>query len=168
MNMMVTGCRPQKLGGYGQVAQDNVLRVARIAISDMKPAKLISGMALGWDQACALAALELKIPLIAAIPFEGQEKMWPQESQEGYRDLLDCAEKIVNVEDLDGYRIRSVRLGVYHSQKLQRRNEWMIDNSEGRLIAMWDGNPGGTANCLKDARDCARLYRNFFQLLKVQ
>jgi uncharacterized phage-like protein YoqJ len=51
-------------------------------------------MALGWDLAFARASVELGIPLIAAVPFEGQEAMWSPESQAKYRALLAEAETV--------------------------------------------------------------------------
>jgi hypothetical protein len=36
-------------------------------------------MARGWDLALAKAAVELGLPLFAAIPFVGQESRWPAE-----------------------------------------------------------------------------------------
>lgn len=34
---------------------------------------------------------------------------------------------------------------------MQKRNEWMIDNSDA-IIAVWDGTPSGTANTIEYAR----------------
>ena len=42
-----------------------------------RPDAVISGMALGWDQAVARATADLGIPWVAAITFEGQESKWP-------------------------------------------------------------------------------------------
>ena len=39
----------------------------------------------------------------------------------------------------------------YAAWKMQKRNEWMVDNS-GAVIAVWDGTPSGTANTVKYAR----------------
>jgi hypothetical protein len=40
----------------------------------MEPTHVISDMALGWDMAVAFAMLKLNIPLIFAVPFEGQNQ----------------------------------------------------------------------------------------------
>ncbi|MEG3958811.1 hypothetical protein [Microcoleus sp. herbarium2] len=40
----------------------------------MEPTHVISDMALGWDMAVAIAMLKLNIPLIFAVPFEGQNQ----------------------------------------------------------------------------------------------
>lgn len=93
-------------------------------------------MALGVDQIAASAAIELDIPFIAAVPFLGQEKMWPTQSQDFYNLLISAAEDVVIVCD-----------GDYSPQKMQTRNKWMVDKCDV-LIAVFDGTPGGTKNCV--------------------
>ena len=39
----------------------------------------------------------------------------------------------------------------YAVWKMQKRNEWMVDNCDA-VIAVWDGAPGGTANTVDYAR----------------
>jgi len=43
----------------------------------------------------------------------------------------------------------------YKASKMQKRNIWIVDNSDG-LVAVWDGTPGGTANCVEYARNKSR------------
>lgn len=38
--------------------------------------------------------------------------------------------------------------GAYSSAAMQVRNEWLADRCDA-LLALWDGSPGGTANCLR-------------------
>ena len=42
---------------------------------------------------------------------------------------------------------------------MQKRNEWIVDNSL-RLLALWDGSKGGTANCVTYARYGRREIKN--------
>jgi hypothetical protein len=35
-----------------------------------------------------MAATELKLPFVAALPFDGYEKVWPEKTQYFYRALL--------------------------------------------------------------------------------
>lgn len=133
-----TGHRPEKLGGYTEAVATRLLDLARAVLVRHAPSKVISGMALGWDTALALAALDLGIPLVAAVPFAGQERKWPVLAQEVYRAILARAEVVVVCE------------GGYAPWKLQKRNEWMVDNAQA-LIALWDGSDGGTANCIRYA-----------------
>ena len=131
-----TGHRPEKLGGYAEAVSTRLFDLARAVLVREAPSKVISGMALGWDTALALAALDLGIPLVAAVPFAGQERKWPAPSQEIYRAIIARAEVVIVCE------------GGYAPWKLQKRNEWMVDRAD-RMLALWDGNiGGGTANCI--------------------
>lgn len=147
-----TGHRPDKLGGYGPRIDDRLRNLAYSFFVAAKPDEAVSGMALGWDMAFAEAALTLGIPLTAAIPFAGQESKWPTASQERYRNILARAARSVIVCD-----------GGYSSAKMQTRNEWMVDKCD-RLVALWDGSPGGTGNCIKYARQVGRDVINLWAL----
>lgn len=96
----VTGHRPKVLGfGYDILGNQYDLLRTKIKekFTDIKPNKIITGMALGVDQLVAFIAIELDIQFIAAIPFTGQESRWPPSSKKIYNDLLGSAERIVNV-----------------------------------------------------------------------
>ena len=71
-----TGHRPQKLGGFGETANSTLRRFARAWLEILAPERGISGMALGWDQALAAAAVDLAIPFVAAVPFASQAVKW--------------------------------------------------------------------------------------------
>ena len=85
-------------------------------------------------------AINLNIPLIAAIPFKGQELAWPTKSQTQYHKLLSKASEVVTVSS-----------GGYSAKKMQIRNEWMV-NSCDTLIACFNGSKGGTYNCIQYAK----------------
>ncbi len=155
-----------KLGGYNTATEQKVLTVARLAVTELRPSKVISGMALGWDQALALAALEANIPLIAAVPFKGQERMWPRSSQEVFNNILACAEQIVYVDEVHGYKIPGIREGVYHPAKMQVRNNWMVKHSD-LMAVLWDGSKGGTGNCMLTVDQMRRTFRNFWPEFKA-
>ncbi len=138
--LCVTGHRPNKLGGFDYRITNRLYHVALEALMEHWPAEVITGMALGWDQAIAEAALTLKIPFIAAIPFEGQERLWPPAAQDRFRSLrLKAASEVI------------VSLGGYEVAKMHTRNEWMVDRSVG-VIALWDGSSGGTGGCVQYAK----------------
>ncbi len=79
------------------------------------------------------------IPFIAAVPFLGQESCWPKQTKDKYFDLLSKAESKVIVCE-----------GNYAAWKMQKRNQYMVDNSD-ILIAVYDGTSGGTQNCVNYA-----------------
>lgn len=148
-----TGHRPNKLGGYGMPATVRLVDLARDWLEENKPEKVISGMALGWDYALAAAAFDLDIPFIAAVPFEGQDKMWPDESKRNYRALLEEADKVVYVCEPG-----------YAPWKMQKRNEWMVDACD-TLLAVWNGTSGGTANCVRYADSKGKPIVNLWDTL---
>ena len=135
-----TGHRPEKTGGYSDVSRKILYEVAKNALIESKPEKIISGMALGWDQALAEAAIDLGIPFIAAIPFVNHGNNWPSKSRMHNADLLAKASRCEYI------------CQAFSMESYQKRNEWMVDQSDG-LIAFWNGDrTGGTWNCLEYAK----------------
>lgn len=101
MIVAFTGHRPDKLGGY-KVPNPTYIHVCQQiekVLKELKPERVISGMALGVDQWAAYVAHRLEIPFTAAVPFVGQEKAWPQSSQKTYHKLLELALETVVVCD---------------------------------------------------------------------
>lgn len=151
-----TGHRPEKLGGYSEDNFKKLVSIAEEWLKKIKATKVISGMALGWDQALAQAAINLKIYLIAAIPFTNQDKVWRSESKKYYNELLSKASEVINVSGMDDYKV----------EYMQRRNEWMVDNCD-ILLAMFDGTSGGTANCMKYAETKNKKILNIYSEFKL-
>jgi uncharacterized phage-like protein YoqJ len=144
MIIAATGHRPEKLNKE----YDHKGPVSRLILSEIKqvliqlqPEKAICGMALGVDMIFAVAALRLSIPLIAAIPFKGQESKWPRSSQDQYHQIL--SHRLVT--------IHYVCDPGYAAWKMQKRNEWMVDRCTN-LLGVWDRSSGGTANCIEYAQ----------------
>ena len=79
------------------------------------------------------------IHLIAASPYKGVEEKWSTYWQQAYKELLTVADTVEYI--CSGYRV-----GVF-----QTRNEWMVDRS-ARVIAVFNGNPGGTKNTIAYAK----------------
>jgi uncharacterized phage-like protein YoqJ len=112
--------------------------------------EFVTGMAIGADQIFAKAAIGLKesgfsLKIIAAIPFVGQERKWPKQSQKQYNDILKQCESYI------------VSPGGYGIHKMQVRNKWMVDRSQ-HVLAIWDGiESGGTWNCIKYAKSLGKF-----------
>ena len=155
MKIAVTGHRPDKLGGdYDGTGLLSALISKAIAneIEDFNGPELgelimISGMALGVDTIYARLAMSWHAPLIAAVPFPEQDCKWPEPSRRRYHEMLQYAESTRD----QGGGIHYVCAGPYSAAKMQIRNEWMVNNCD-LLIAVYDGTPGGTRNCLDYAR----------------
>jgi uncharacterized phage-like protein YoqJ len=145
-----TGHRPDKLPnketGYKlpNPTYIHVCQQIEKTLKELQPEKVISGMALGVDMWAANIAYKLSIPFIAAVPFLGQEKAWPESSQKTFHNLLNKAAETVIVCE-----------GGYAAYKMQTRNCWMVDRCD-KLIAVWDETPGGTGNCVSYAKSINR------------
>jgi uncharacterized phage-like protein YoqJ len=149
-----TGHRPDKLGGYNIETQMRVLRLATRYLSEAKPDVVLSGMAQGWDTALAQASINLGIPFDAYVPFEGQETVWPQGARLYYKELLKHARNVFIVSP-----------GGFTNTAMTKRNQAMVRNCS-KLIALWDGSPGGTGNCIAYATFVGKRYYNLWDSYK--
>ena len=101
---------------------------------------LYEGMARGVDIWAAEVVLRLRdngapIHLIAASPYQGFERAWSSAWQSRYASALAGADIV---------RFISPQ---YDRGCFQRRNEWMVDHA-GRVIAVFNGEKGGTKNTI--------------------
>lgn len=149
-----TGHRPPKLGGYNDVTFARLVCLAAFCFHKLEPRIVITGGALGWDQACAKAAGDMSIRLHVFYPFEGYDSTWPVASQIKAREIHSKAEVH-----------KMVCAPGYEDWKLQARNEDMVDNAE-LVLALYDSNPGGTANCVKYAHKQGRTVLNCWDRFK--
>lgn len=104
----------------------------------------ICGMALGCDMyfAEAVIALREKYPdmsLEAAVPCGSQPERWSAAQRRRYNGLLDSCDKV------------TVLQYGYTPDCMQRRNEYMVDNSS-LLLACYNGRPSGTMNTILYAK----------------
>ena len=152
MKIAITGHRPQRLnnewGGLGPMS-DWLRKKINETLDKENPTMLISGMALGVDMLFAEIAIERNLDLLAAIPCVGQERRWPQKSQDRYNKILSYknCEKVVLAER-------------YAPWVMQQRNQYMVDNCD-LLIGCWDGTTGGTCNCVQYA---LKKKKNFIRI----
>lgn len=84
----------------------------------MQPEKVISGIALGFDIWLAEAAIYLKIPLVAYIPYKGQGDNWPIQSRNRRSRILEQADSIKIFSE------------TYKKECFMIRNKAMVDDSE--------------------------------------
>jgi uncharacterized phage-like protein YoqJ len=154
MILAVTGHRPEKLGGYSEQAFNKLVTLAEMVLDEYKPTLVLTGMALGWDQAVAQACDNKHVAFTACVPFYGQDSKWPDTSKAIYAALCGLALKTVIVSE-----------GGYSAAKMQIRNEYMVDHCD-LLIALYDGTPGGTANCVNYAKKVGRKGFNWYPRYK--
>ncbi len=145
-----TGHRPDKLGGYRRETFEKLVRLCLHALTRLQPVEVISGMALGYDQALAEACVRLRTPFAAYVPFAGQESKWPEDSRRTYELLMAHASRVVVVCE-----------GGYAPWKMQKRNERMFDDCQ-IVLGLWNGTTGGTGNAVGYGRRIDRPILNLW------
>lgn len=171
MKIAFTGHRPNKLNNDYDLKSELVQRIEKeiinllatfVAETNGQPEPritLIIGMALGIDTLAAKIAVSHNIPFIAAIPFKGQERMWPNKSQNIYFELLQKAQciRICDLHDpnypdctYSWLEYQKLTQTPFTADKMDKRNKWVVNNCD-KLIAVWDSTSGGTANCVRYA-----------------
>ena len=142
-----TGHRPQKTD-INDTKEKELLRKAVKNAIDAGYEIFISGMAMGTDLRAAEVVIEFKkqlphIKLVCASPFKGVETRWSADWQARYTSVLEYSDKTVFVSPK------------YSAYSFHKRNIWMVDRS-GRVIASFNGTPGGTKNTIEYAKRCGR------------
>ena len=138
-----TGHRPQKLHQPEEEVRRGLEAAIRNAYADGYRF-FITGMAMGVDIWAGETVLKLKkehpdMHLIAAVPYPGQEKSFPHEWKVKYAELMASCDHAEILSE-------SYNRGVYHA-----RDRWMVDHSR-RVIAVYNGEPGGTALTIQYAK----------------
>lgn len=152
VRVAVTGHRPDKLGGYDAYKNFKAIRRHMKDFLEQAPDGeliLLSGGALGIDQFWIEVGLFLELPVIAALPFKGYDARWPEPSRKKYEELLaQCHEvRYIGTE--------------YKPEVYQKRNEFLVDNSDV-LVAYYDGSSdGGTKSCIDYAISRSRIINEF-------
>ncbi len=119
-------------------------------IKELKPDKIISGLALGFDQLLAVIGFRNNIPVLGAIPFVGQESRWSERQKIIYQKIIEkCSETVI------------VSNGDYAVWKLMDRNKYIVDNSNV-IISYFSGKPSGTSNCLNYAKSINKQIINIY------
>ena len=137
-----TGHRPEKLSVNTEFVKEQLKKAIKGAIADGYKI-FISGMARGVDIWAAELVLEERkknncIKLFCASPYRDMEKNWENDYKTRYQDIIKNA-------DMVEYVCRH-----YSKQCFQMRNTYMVERCS-RLIAVYDGQKGGTHNTIKYA-----------------
>lgn len=163
MKVGITGHRPDKFNKDYAMSSPWVKKIYNKLLSHIsfkKPTEMWSGMALGIDMMWAELAITEGIPLVAVIPHKGQELIWPVKSQRAYQNFLRFSNRIIIVDTLPtitSYDKLTMEITyeeymllaptIYKPVKMEMRNRFLVNHID-KLIAVWDGSNGGTANCV--------------------
>ena len=137
-----TGHRPEKLKRAEEEIKKSLEEAILKAIKDGYTT-FITGMARGVDIWAGQIVLRLRqtnpeLRLIAALPYPNCDSRWSTSWRKQYAEVLDAADLIQSISPQ------------YSIASFQKRDEWMVDHA-ARVIAVYDGVPGGTKNTIEYA-----------------
>lgn len=144
--------------GHRQITEKGLESKIERYIIDNDVHYVITGMALGFDQILANAAISLKdsgydIHIEAAIPCENQTAKWSMSDKLKYHQILNKCDKITYVAK------------EYTATCMQDRNEYMVNNSDV-VLAYYDGRDfGGTKNCIRYAKSKNKHIDNLYSVV---
>lgn len=134
---------------------DDVIEAMVKTINILQPTSVVTGMAIGFDQAVALACIKTGVPFEAAVPFKGQESHWPQDAQDVYNEILTQASKTTIVSP-----------GPYAAWKMHARNGYMVKSADVVVGYMRPTETkGGTFEAMKLAAASNKKIVNLYQLM---
>ncbi|MDE6710917.1 MAG: DUF1273 domain-containing protein [Alistipes sp.] len=112
----------------------------------------LSGMAAGFDLAAAEAVIACRsrlpgLRLVAAVPFEGHINRFSCEDQERFRRIMAAADETVVLSEC------------YHRGVYMVRNDYLVSRA-ARVVAWFDGSPGGTRYTVQQALRSGRQVDN--------
>lgn len=147
-----TGHRPKNLPfGYNE-NDERCIKLKNILQNEIESlivknnvGHFITGMALGIDLICAEIVLELKkkypaITLESAIPCETQAVKWSEKQRNRYSHIGKKCDKVTLIQHH------------YDKECIHNRNKYMVDSSDF-VLAVWSGNPSGTGNTVRYAKE---------------
>lgn len=162
--MLVSGHRPQHLGGYESENQVKGLVVQRLSsllqrLHSSRGVIVVTGLKIGVDFWTAHICRELKIPYVVALTMQGMESKWSARVQEEFNSLLSFAAKAYYISDPPFAPVKQLI-----------RNEWMIEKAE-RVLLVWDGKRSGTGHIayktMEAQKPLIRLNPETFKMSKV-
>jgi len=128
----VTGHRPPRLGGYTSEVERRLAALADETLAELRPARVISGMAQGWDLAVAEACVRGDVPFVAALAFPDAASSWPEAERARLDRALAEAERVETLAEAPDR-------GVFHA-----RDRWIVAHAD-TIVALWDGERSGGA-----------------------
>lgn len=123
-------------------AEAHLVRLARAFLEQLQPDRAISGLALGWDTAWAIAAVEAKVPLEVVMPGKRgqQEARWDWGDQGTHEWLVrhSVARSWVGGD-------------LPFPKACIERDAYMVERA-GLMAALWSGAPSGTGTTVQMAQ----------------
>lgn len=122
----------------------------------------IFGGALGFDT-LSFYVIHKNFPQykkILCLPYKEMYNKWNKEEQQRHLYMKGYADKIIYVDEY--YKMKNI--GKYSYDKLQKRNEFMVDHSD-MLIAYLEYEKSGTGNCINYAKKNNIIITNLYEII---
>lgn len=156
--LMGTGSRSMRTDPNAQSIYRILVRHILYIFEQKPELVLISGLAEGWDEAIAKAAIQNDIPFIAAIPNTGygdyywrRTSLLKKDRLSEFQDIVSKAIEIVFVCD------KLYDTNGLHSNFV--RNQWMVDKCHGALV--YQGNSRGTRDAIERLQIAHKPYQEY-------
>ncbi|GGB79486.1 hypothetical protein GCM10008019_39640 [Deinococcus soli (ex Cha et al. 2016)] len=138
--------------------------IAQEFLSEMGADAVVGGGALCWDQVVLEAGFRLGLPCLLAVPFETQASLWPEYARAIWLRHAQAAEVVVCVTPVTTLLTPTARsLRTLDSSAMRaamtRRNDFMVASAHA-VLALHNGSPGGTANCMRSVLAARRPVEN--------
>jgi ribonuclease HI/uncharacterized phage-like protein YoqJ len=135
--LAVFGHRPPEIGGYGPNPTADWVRGKLVEIFRAKhelfaDLVIVTGLRLGAEMLAGDAAVEAAVPFVAVLPYPHPEKVWPDEVQHRFRDLLDDAVDVLTLEKKEPTSKQKA------AAALSRRDAWLARHAR-EAVLVWDG-----------------------------
>lgn len=149
--VLVTGLRPEQLGGYdanrlGDGVRSKLADTLAAMVTVDGPLSVVSGMGLGAEQLGAEAALGLDLPLVAVLPYPEADSAWPGEARARFKGIVEAAAVTVTLDR----KVPATRQ--LAGAALGRRDAWLA-NQVDEAVVVWDQEDevvGRTVRSLED------------------
>lgn len=134
--VVVTGLRPDRLGGFDETDTTRAIRDHLIDILVAKrrmhpDLKVLSGLGLGAETLGAEAARDAGIPYVAVLAFPGSDRRWPDESRRRFRQLLEGADETITLATVIPDTTAKL------AAAFRRRDTWLARHAH-EAVVVWD------------------------------
>jgi hypothetical protein len=150
MKLAVSGHQPHHLGGFTPEVFLRLHTLAKQFIADTQPSEVITGLAAGWDVACAQAAIELGVPLVSALAHPRQGHNWPEDAK---RDMDWLVERSAQVH---------IACPKWQMDCWTVRDHWVLDRGDFTVV-LYGGGEGGTAQAIDYLHSVGKPWANVWE-----